>query len=523
MGITTIKAIVDLSVAEKKEATLMNLTLNKLSMVNKAANKIPVFNGGDMFFLAKSIEDSTLRDRLDKIAPNKCCAVFYPHIVNSFMPIGVMYSHDNLTYMAKRLGEKLAEEYSYLKSVPSTNFRIVSYLPLNIPFSLVLEMLVPWTQGGLTAFPSSQAQGILIPTLREVQPHIFCASHSMWGHLQRWISEKSNLLPRIRRQVLAWSRRKNLLSFYQNVIKYNNLELRQPGRVGKYISRKVKRFLGFNRCGIYMSFGEDLRIETLEYFVSLNMPILETLSSPLLAGPHCIGSLSNYLIGSVGFELKNFRSKLTDSKGQKGKILCRGRHVCMGIIHPVSLNILFDKEGYIYTGVKAFRGSNDFLYVRLDSKDVLVMSCGTKVAFARIEKMFKDILPIINYCVVVGHHRSYLSILVTLKTEIDPVTLRPTNVLVRSVQRWLQRREVDITNIEDIVRGKASIVSKTIEDAIMSVNKSMTNAPSKIKFWRILPRDFSLVDGDVDPITMELRREVILKKYRNVIDTIYRY
>ena len=67
--------------------------------------------------------------------------------------------HFQLTYMAKKMAERLMKEFAYTRSL-NFNYRCVSCLPLNVPFGIVFELFVPWLFGGLTAFANPNKKDV---------------------------------------------------------------------------------------------------------------------------------------------------------------------------------------------------------------------------------------------------------------------------------------------------------------------------------------------------------------------------
>ena len=127
-------------------------------------------------------------------------------------------------------------------------------------------------------------------------------------------------------------------------------------------------------------------------------------------------------------------------------------------------------------------------------------------------------MPIVSRCMVVGHGRNFPIILITLKTETDSMG-KPTTTLSKSVIRWLEKRDINCDTVESLNNFRA--IYEMIEDAVIVVNRKIKQRECRIKRWRVLPRDFSVVHGELDPLTLTLRREKVKKKYSKVIEAMY--
>ena len=58
-----------------------------------------------------------------------------------------------------------------------------------------------------------------------------------------------------------------------------------------------------------------------------------------------------------------------------------------------------------------------------------------------------------------------------------------------------------------------------IEKTIQSINQDLSR-PEQVKKWAILPNDLSIDGGDLTA-NMKLKREIITRRYQEVIDSIY--
>merc|ERR1711939_1052374 len=70
---------------------------------------------------------------------------------------------------------------------------------------------------------------------------------------------------------------------------------------------------------------------------------------------------------------------------------------------------------------------------------------------------------------------------------------------------------------------KSEIFDKAIKEAIQATNKNGTCCPSNaasIKYYRILPTDFSVEGGELTA-TLKLKRSEVDKKYKTLIDSMY--
>jgi len=76
---------------------------------------------------------------------------------------------------------------------------------------------------------------------------------------------------------------------------------------------------------------------------------------------------------------------------------------------------------------------------------------------------------------------------------------------------------IDVLTPEQAVTNQ-SIINK-FQEYVDKVNTELAQFET-IKYFRILPRDFSVETGELTP-TLKVKRRVITEKYKEVIDSMY--
>ena len=111
-----------------------------------------------------------------------------------------------------------------------------------------------------------------------------------------------------------------------------------------------------------------------------------------------------------------------DENGE-GEICVRGRNVFMGYMYREKATWeVFDGEGYFHTGDKGKLDSGNNLVITGRIKEILITSGGENVEPNAIEEAMKSICPLISHAVLVGDGRKFVSLLLTLKVDKDPMS-----------------------------------------------------------------------------------------------------
>ena len=84
------------------------------------------------------------------------------------------------------------------------------------------------------------------------------------------------------------------------------------------IFKKVRERLGFTRCNLMIVGAAPIHRSVLEYFMSVNMPILELFGMSENSGPQSFNRMDNWRLGSVGLPMLGTQVKI-DSPDEKGE------------------------------------------------------------------------------------------------------------------------------------------------------------------------------------------------------------
>jgi long-chain-fatty-acid--CoA ligase ACSBG len=150
---------------------------------------------------AKEAEND-LEARLDAIAINQCCHLVYTSGTTG-LPKGVMLSHDNLTYTAKRLCStfdlRVKEE------------RLVSYLPLSHVAANIADIYAMISIVGTVYFADKNAlKGTLTQSLKEALPTIFFGVPRVWEKIYEKMQEVGRRNKGLKEQIGTWAKKTGL-------------------------------------------------------------------------------------------------------------------------------------------------------------------------------------------------------------------------------------------------------------------------------------------------------------------------
>nr|XP_045624269.1 long-chain-fatty-acid--CoA ligase ACSBG2-like isoform X1 [Procambarus clarkii] len=463
--------------------------------------------------LGKEQADSELEARLKHMAINQCCTLIYTSGTTG-PPKGVMLSHDNITFTAH--ANCVNADFNPGKEI------FLSFLPLSHVAAQMADLYVPMYAGGTCFFAQPDAlKGSLAQTLKEVRPTRFLGVPRVWEKIYEKMLEVGRKTTGMKKSIATWAKSLGL----ETNLRKQRQDFSKPfgyAVANAIVFKKVKALLGLDRCQLFLSGAAPIAPEILRYFHSLDIPLTEIYGMSESTGPHTIGMEKAFKLGSCGRTIPGCYTKLDkpDPEGN-GEVCMGGRHVSMGYLHMEDkTNEAIDDEGWLHTGDIGRLDSDGFLFITGRIKELIITAGGENIAPVLIEDNLKAELPCLSNCMLIGDKRKFLSILLTIKTNVNLDSGEPLDTLSSSCVDWCRSVGSMAKTIQDVLAGPDANIMRAIQDGIDRANKLAPSNAQRIQKWTILPRDFSLPGGELGP-TMKLKRPVVAQKYCETIERFY--
>ncbi|KAL7044176.1 hypothetical protein ACKWTF_001815 [Chironomus riparius] len=478
-----------------------------LSDININLMENAILNWNQLMKLDTDDTEIEYQRRLKQIVPNECCTIMYTSGTTGF-PKGAMLSHDSLIWNIKKC-------FQAMKRIEVGKEVFISYLPLSHLTAFAADIFQVINMAGTVYFADIKS---VLKCLHEIQPTMFVAVPRIYEKIQEKLSEKINEFNLIIRKIFSWSQ--NVISEHYFTPNSSSLKC---DFVNHFVIRRIKEALGFQNCKLFFTGSAPMSIETKKFFISLSMPIYEAYGMSESSTVHCLTSHETQIhsFESVGVCLDGTETKIINMDGNgNGEICMRGRHVFMGYLNDIQQTIqTIDDEGWLHTGDIGRIDENGLIFVNGRKKELIITSGGENIPKARIENLVKLECPAISNAFLIGDKRKFLSILLSLKTEIDE-NLKPKDDLAPEAQKWLTQNSLNFSTLSDILSSKDEKIFKAFQNVIDRVNAQALSNPQRIQKFAILPNDFTIVTGELTP-TLKVKRHFVLEKYRNIIDGFY--
>lgn len=269
--------------------------------------------------------------------------------------------------------------------------------------------------------------------------------------------------------------------------------------VDRLIFSRVRAAFG-GRLRLAISGGASLAQDIGEFFQILGILILEGYGLTETSTVSHVNRPGKYKFGTVGLPLEGTECRVAAD----GEILLRGPNIFKCYYRDVMATTeAVDPDGWFHTGDMGALDSDGFLSITDRKKDLIVTSGGKKVAPQKLENLLKSD-PLISQVMVVGSGQRHLLALITL----DQIRIKD-----------LARKEgITLSSADEI--SSHPWVRALIKGRIREKNKAL--APYEtVRQFCILTHDFTVEDEELTP-TLKLRRQVILDRYKELIEEMYR-
>lgn len=401
-------------------------------------------------------------------------------------PKGVMLTHKNIVSNVLSCAPLLPVDYHH---------RAISFLPMNHVFERMLTYL--YMSCGVSIYFAEHMDKIG-ENIREIQPHIFTTVPRLLEKVYDRIINKGRELSGLKKTIFF--RAVKLAAQYE--VKGKSWWYHQQLKMlDQPVFKKWREALGGNVKAI-VSGGAALSPHLSRTFTAAGVTMLQgyglTETSPVIAVNRM--EKENRQFGTVGPPIEGVEVKITE----EDEIACRGPNVMKGYYkNEEATNKVLDADGWFYTGDVGEWVEGKFLQVN-DRKDSLFKTSGGKyVAPLPIENMFKQSM-FVEQIMVIGKDRKFVSALILPDFE--------------ELESWCKEKQIQFESKEAVIQ-KPEIHQK-YQAIIDHYNKKLGHV-QQIKQFKLVADPWSVDTGELTP-TMKIKRDVVLEKYKDVIEAIYK-
>ena len=339
-------------------------------------------------------------------------------------------------------------------------------------------------------------------SMQETHPTCMCSVPRFWEKVYIAVKDRmdhsSSLQRKIFQYALAVGYKRNVSCKSRGKRVPVTLELKYRV-LDRTILSLVRKQLGlihpniFPTAGAYVSPEVEGFIHAIGLFMVVGYGLTES-----LATVSCIFKNKPFTIGSVGRPINSIQIKI----GKDNEILLKGPTITKGYYKRDNINaIAFDEEGFFHTGDAGYM-KNGELFLQERIKDLFKTSNGKYIAPQQIEALLL-VDKFIDQVAIIADQRKFVSALIVPEFRI--------------AEEWARKHKIPFGSREDLCANEQ--FNEMMMDRISTLQQTL--APyQQIKHFTLLPHHFSEESGELTS-TLKLKRPVITKNYKAIIDKMY--
>ncbi|MBQ3858805.1 MAG: long-chain fatty acid--CoA ligase [Prevotella sp.] len=386
------------------------------------------------------------------------------------------------------------------KCVPvNENDRVINFLPFTHIFERGWAYLA-MSKGALMIINTYPKE--IQESMRETHPTCMSSVPRFWEKVYIAVKAKMDSASAIQKKIfqaaLAVGHKRNIVYKSKGHRVPLLLEL-QYKAYNKSILGLVRKQLGLDHPHIFPTAGAYVSPEVEEFIhsIGINMIVGYGLTESL-ATVSCDHANEPFTIGSVGRPIDGIQIKI----GENDEILLKGPTITPGYYHRDSVNAKsFDEEGFFHTGDAGYL-KNGELFLKERIKDLFKTSNGKYIAPQQIEALLL-VDKFVDQVVVIADQRKFVSALIVPDFRV--------------LEEWAREHKIKVDSRESLCSNEK--VVKMMFDRIKTLQQQL--APyEQIKQFTLLAHHFSMESGELTN-TLKIRRSVIYKNFKEIIDKMY--
>ncbi|NRR93262.1 long-chain fatty acid--CoA ligase [Winogradskyella undariae] len=341
----------------------------------------------------------------------------------------------------------------------------------------------------------------IVDVIKEVKPTVMCTVPRIFEKIFSAIQDKRKEASPTKMKLASWAL--GVGNNYYN--KHKRLEKKVPAVLklkykiaDKLVLSKLRDVFGgrikFMPCG-----GAPLAADMVSFFHSFGLNIkcgyglTETTATATLFGD------THFEFNSAGKPIEGTEIKI----GNNNEILIKGPGVMKGYYKKPEATAEVFENGWFKTGDAGKIDSKGNLIITDRIKDLMKTSGGKYIAPQKLENaLITD--SFIEQIAVIGDQQKYVTALAVPSFE--------------NLKKYALEHKISFKDIEDLIAN--SQIINLFEKRFEELQKEFSKF-EKIKKFTLLPKEFSIEAGEITA-TLKLKRKVIQKKHKELIDKMYK-
>ena len=435
----------------------------------------------------KAEHPTALREASDAIAEDDLFTYIYTSGTTG-PPKGCMISHRNYYAMVAVVDD--------LERFTGPDDTMLLYLPLAHNFGRLMHLSGPYVGYTIAFLPDPLQAAAALPA---VKPTVFPSVPRVYEKVHTAVVAKFDEETGVKRKLVDWALR----------VGHRHSELVRAGKpippglaaqhrvADRLVYSKVKARLG-GRLRTAISGGAPLALEIAEFFHAIDILLVEGYGLTECTTAASTNTHNAFRFGTVGKPLPGFEVKLAED----GELLVRSETVFGGYYKdPEATAEVLGPDGWLKTGDIAEIDADGYITITDRKKDIIVTAGGKNVAPQNLENDLKT-SKYVSQALVIGDRKPYVAALITLDPD--------------EIGKWAREQGIS-GGLDELARDER--VRALIQGVVDGVNAERSRY-EQVKRFTILPRDFTMDDGELTP-TLKLKRRVVHSHFERELEELY--
>jgi long-chain acyl-CoA synthetase len=429
---------------------------------------------------------SLFEELLNQVEPDDLATLIYTSGTTG-LPKGVMLTHHNISSNVLGSMKKLPyEEQAFC------NVNVLSYLPLSHVFERMIDYMFIYM--GSKIHYIDQVDEIRDDFLT-VNPFFMATVPRLLEKIHTGVKVKGQELTGLKKSLYYWAI--YLTEEYDPEHPPTGIAKLKHSIADKLVYKKIRSLFG-NNLGGMVSGGAALSPDVFRFMNAIGILCVQgyglSETSPVIT----VQTPGDMRVGSSGKPLKGVDVKIADD----GEILAKGPNIMKGYYNDEEkTNEVLTDDGWFKTGDIGKIDDDGYLYITDRKKSMFKLSTGKYVAPQNIENKLTG-SGFIDQVVVIGYQRKFCSALI-----------------VPSYDNIKKRLKRDNYEPEEPL-SEDSRIRELINKEIEKTNKQLSPW-EKVKKFELLEDPLTIDGGELTP-TMKVKRPVVLEKFQDKIESMYK-
>ena len=338
-------------------------------------------------------------------------------------------------------------------------------------------------------------------TIKEIRPTLMCSVPRFWEKVYAGVQEKIAQETGLKKAMMLDAIKVGKIHNIDNLRKGKTPPLMNQLKYKFYektVYALLKKTIGIENGNFFPTAGAAVPDEICEFVHSVGINML--VGYGLTESTATVSCFLNqgYEIGSVGTVMPDVEVKI----GDENEILLRGKTITKGYYKKAEATAAaIDKDGWFHTGDAGYL-KGDQLYLTERIKDLFKTSNGKYVSPQALEtKLAID--RYIDQIAIIADQRKFVSALIV------PV--------YGFVKDYAKEKGIEYKNMEELLQHPK--ILGLFRARIDTLQQQFAHY-EQVKRFTLLPEPFSMERGELTN-TLKLKRPIVAKNYKEVIDKMY--